>query len=211
MGISCPAHCASSFVYLASIFPSETSSSTLRPFLWSPPLRSPHLALLLRPHLYACRRIYMSDAVALLVNAVKAAAGTLRLLADSLESAGDRAAAAPLVSFSDIRDWDLEDPAELGLGSSSAPPSSSPRASTRVGSSYDLVARSIPPLPAHCLDVCGRLAGTQEEVKAWDGGHWGKACCGVLHWGKACCSPSSRKDLSLIPSSLLFGTRVFFP
>ena len=34
-----------------------------------------------------------------------------------------------------------------------------------MGSSYDLVARSILPLPAHCLDVC-RLAGTQEEVKA---------------------------------------------
>ena len=75
------------------------ASSTLGPFHWSPHLKSLHRALPLRPLLYACRRICVSYTVALLVNAVKAAAGTLRLLADSLESAADRAAAAPLVSF----------------------------------------------------------------------------------------------------------------
>ena len=176
----------------ASLFPafaSEASSPPLLDFgstsiLWLlrllALLRRSLLALLPRPQRYAFRRTFMSDAVALLVNAVKAAAVTLRLLADSLEAAADRAASAPLVEV-DLRDWDLEDPSELGLGSSAAPPSSSPRASTRFGTAYEQVACSIPPLPAHCLDICGRLGGTQEEVRAraqraWEAGCWAKAC-----------------------------------
>lgn len=52
----------------------------------------------------------MSDAVTILV-AVKAAANTLRLLANSLDSAADQAAAAPVAVLSevDLRDWDLDE------------------------------------------------------------------------------------------------------
>ncbi|CAK9097604.1 unnamed protein product, partial [Durusdinium trenchii] len=64
--------------------------------------------------------------------------------------------------------------------SSALSTSSLPRGDSGYYSALDQVARSIPPVPAHCIDLCNRLGGTQEEVKAratraWEAGHWAKA------------------------------------
>lgn len=127
----------------------------------------------------------MSDVVAILVSAVKAAASTLRLLANSLEAAADQAAVAPVAVLSevDLRDWELDEQQEPSSTSSSRPaPSQAPlvREPSALASGYDQVARSLPALPDHCVDICCRLAGTQEEVRAraqraWEAGCWAKA------------------------------------
>lgn len=110
-GLSCPAHCTSSPLFVVSLLCSGFCLGSLFTVLfglWFFLHRPSHLLPQKLPS-YAYRHICMSDAVALLVSAVKAAANTLRLLADSLDSAADRAAAAAVAVLSevDLRDWSL--------------------------------------------------------------------------------------------------------
>ena len=124
---------------------------------------------------YACRRIFMS-AIALLIDSVKAVASSARVIADTLETAVNRASAVPFAALSEeeIQEWDLE------LLQDEASSSTRTRPAPTTGSDYNSIARALPALPVLCLDICGRLGGTQEEVRAraqraWDAGCWAKA------------------------------------
>ncbi|CAK9109555.1 unnamed protein product [Durusdinium trenchii] len=152
-------------------------------------LRDLHLLLLgsasigFRPLHCASRRICMSAQAALhiLIEAVQASARALRGLADNLERAAAAAERGPAAGSdrvtevsTDTIDWDLVTEAL------EAERDQRTGASGTNFSSYHDVEKSIPPLPDHCVDLCGRLGGTIEDVKsratrAWIAGCWAKA------------------------------------
>lgn len=154
----------------------------------------PGLLLFLRPpwvdrlhRIHASRRTCMNaqTAIHILIESVRAVSRSLRGLADTLDLAASRAEgtpgpSGPTPSISsdtvDTVDWDLITHLDAASGHqvTSRGPLGSPY------SAYHEVASSIPPLPAHCIDLCSRLAGTAAEVqnraqRAWEAGCWAKA------------------------------------
>ena len=120
-------------------------------------------------------------ALHILIEAVQASARALRGLADNLERAAAAAERGPAAGSdrvtevsTDTIDWDLVTEAL------EAERDQRTGASGTNFSSYHDVEKSIPPLPDHCVDLCGRLGGTIEDVKsratrAWIAGCWAKA------------------------------------
>ncbi|CAK8990023.1 unnamed protein product [Durusdinium trenchii] len=120
-------------------------------------------------------------ALHILIEAVRASARALRGLADNLERAAAAAERGPSAGSdrvtevsTDTIDWDLVTEAlEAERDQRTGAPCTN-------FSSYHDVEKSIPPLPDHCVDLCGRLGGTIEDVKsratrAWIAGCWAKA------------------------------------
>ena len=103
-------------------------------------------------------------ALGALIEATRATAQTLRVLADTLEAAANRASWAPRSSnpeqevHTDTVDWDI-----TNYATSSATPAPASRLSTNQA--YELVASRIPPVPEHCIELCARLGVTMQDVR----------------------------------------------